>query len=781
MVSWRFNVACVMSMFLVGILPTQAADPVLERLEPQGGQRGTQVTVQTFGQRLNDGPYQVLLYEAGIKVVTVQAVNGKQVKCVLRLDDDCRLGRHALRLRTASGLSNLVTFHVGNLKEIKEVEPYNQPATPQVISTGVVVNGVILEGDIDVFAVDLAKGERLSVEIEGLRLGRTLFDPLLELRDASQKLLASSDDQPAAHQDAFLSRRATQAERVFIWVRDSAHLGDDKSTYRLHVGRFPRPTALFPPVVVPGKPAQVRWFGPTFDDSTLSVEVPEASHPIYELHAVDAQGISPSGLPIYLARSDPSSEVEPNNNQKSANELSAPGIAYGVIGKPKDRDFFRFAAKKGQVWELRVRARTLRSPLDAVLHLYDPQGKYLQGNDDDSGQLDSFLRFKVPTDGDYTLDVEDRMLRGTPEMVYVVEIAKPSPVAEMQLEERRRYQAQVLNIPQGGRTAAMVSVKRKNFGGPLQLEFDGLPAGSQAQAVALAKNYNRVPVLFTADPQAELSATLATLTARLTKKPRAITSRFRQQTWLVRGRNNVPFWSHRAERAPVAVTQALPYSIRGVQPKAPLVQGGSIELKIIAERDDGFENAIAVRTLYNPPGVSTNQSRSIRKNELEAKIPITANAKARTGEWQIVFLGKTSINGNVESSTQLMTLQIVQPFFDLKIPSLTVHQGETVEMTVALEHRSSFSGEAELELLRLPAGVTAKKTIASAGEDSVTFQLQVAKDARVGRHRGVACQVKLTVNDESVAYRQGYVDLCVDPAPNAKTAAQKDRTEGQTS
>ena len=67
--------------------------------------------------------------------------------------------------------------------------------------------------------------------------------------------------------------------------------------------------------------------------------------------------------------------------------------------------------------------------------------------------------------------------------------------------------------------------------------------------------------------------------------------------------------------------------------------------------------------------------RSIRKNELEAKIPITANAKARTGEWQIVFLGKTSINGNVESSTQLMTLQIVQPFFDLKIPSLTVRQG----------------------------------------------------------------------------------------------------------
>ena len=62
-------------------------------------------------------------------------------------------------------------------------------------------------------------------------------------------------------------------------------------------------------------------------------------------------------------------------------------------------------------------------------------------------------------------------------------------------------------------------------------------------------------------------------------------------------------WSHYADRAPVAVTKSLPYTIRAVKPKAPLVQGGSIELKIVAERETGFENAIAIRTLYNPPGV----------------------------------------------------------------------------------------------------------------------------------------------------------------------------------
>ena len=84
-------------------------------------------------------------------------------------------------------------------------------------------------------------------------------------------------------------------------------------------------------------------------------------------------------------------------------------------------------------------------------------------------------------------------------MVYALEITQPSAIAEMQLDERRRYEALEINIPQGGRTAAMMTVKRQDFGGPLQVEWEGLPEGCEARAVLLAGNYNRVPVLFTAN------------------------------------------------------------------------------------------------------------------------------------------------------------------------------------------------------------------------------------------------------------------------------------------
>jgi len=664
--SWNhslFIATCAASLLLSAALPTEAADPVLQQLVPQGAQRGTEVEVIFSGQRLGDGPHQVLLYDTGIEIGVVESIDAKQIKCLFRLTEDCRVGRHALRLRTASGLSNLVTFHVGSLKEIKEVEPNNRTEQPQAIATEVVVNGLVTMGDLDIFSVEVAEGERLSVEIEGLRLGRTLFDPMIELRDKGGTLLAKSDDQPAAHHDAFVSIRAEKAGRVFIHVREAAYRGGGTATYRLHVGRFPRPVALFPPAAVPGQPVELHWIGDTFDETTVTLEIPKTRNKIFEVHAADEQGISPSGLALFLHPTPPVLEIEPNNNRQAATKMVAPGIACGVISKPTDKDFFCFAMKKGEQWDFRVRARELRSPLDTVLHLYGPDGKYLKGNDDSSGRPDSYLRFKAPVDGEYSVDVEDRLLRGRQEMIYVLEISKPPAIAELKLDERRRYQAQVINVPQGGRTAAMMTVTRKNFSGPLQIDWEGLPAGCEVEATALAANYNRVPVLFTANLQAELGAALVTLTANLAEKkkgPRPIASHFRQQTWLVKGRNNVQVWSHYANRAAVAVTTTLPYSIRAVEPKAPLVQGGAMELKVVVERNEGFENAIAVRTLYNPPGVSTNQSRSIPKGKQEVLIPVTANAKARTGDWKIVFLGKTSIHGAVEASTQLAALQIVE-------------------------------------------------------------------------------------------------------------------------
>lgn len=313
------------------------------------------------------------------------------------------------------------------------------------------------------------------------------------------------------------------------------------------------------------------------------------------------------------------------------------------------------------------------------------------------------------------------------------------------------------------------------------MDYHELPTGVIAEAAELSKDFHRVPVLFTAKAGSLLHATRPLITAAISGDSSSLEAPFRQQTWLVRGRNNVHVWSHYADRPAIAVTKKLPYSVRIVEPKAPLVQGGSMELKVVVERDEGFENSISMRTLYNPPGVSTNQSRSITKGKTEALIPMTANGKARVGVWKIVFVGRTNMNGTVECSTQLAPLRIAEPYFDVKIPSLTVKRGDTVEMTVGLNQRHKFEANAELQLIRLPSGVTAEKATVTAEGESVVFQLKVAEDARLGRHRGVGCQIQLAVEGEPVRYSQGYVDMFVDPAAKTETASKSKQAGGQKS
>ena len=56
------------------------------------------------------------------------------------------------------------------------------------------VAGCVKNEDVDFYAVDLKKGQRLTVEVEGMRLGTTLFDPYIAILDTNRFELAAVDD-----------------------------------------------------------------------------------------------------------------------------------------------------------------------------------------------------------------------------------------------------------------------------------------------------------------------------------------------------------------------------------------------------------------------------------------------------------------------------------------------------------------------------------------------------------------------------------------------------------
>ena len=89
----------------------------------------------------------------------------------------------------------------------------------------------------------------------------------------------------------------------------------------------------------------------------------------------------------------------------------------------------------------------------------------------------------------------------------------------------------------------------------------------------------------------------------------------------------------------MAVTEEAPFSIEVVEPKVPLVRGGSMGLKVVAKRKPGFTAPIAVALPWNPPGIGSTAAISIPEKQDEALIPINADGGAELQTWKIVVNG----------------------------------------------------------------------------------------------------------------------------------------------
>ena len=126
--------------------PASAQFPELTSLQPRGFQRGTTVELKLGGRSLESA--RGLLFDTeGITLESLKTEGG--VSAQLSISEDCPLGLHSLRVRTATGLTNLRTFSVGALLEVSEAEPNGTPQEAQEISLGSTVNGVAQDEDLD--------------------------------------------------------------------------------------------------------------------------------------------------------------------------------------------------------------------------------------------------------------------------------------------------------------------------------------------------------------------------------------------------------------------------------------------------------------------------------------------------------------------------------------------------------------------------------------------------------------------------------------------------------
>lgn len=763
---------------LAGAAP--AVEPNLSSVDPIGIQRGSETELRFVGRRLDD-VVEVLFHDNDVKVQEIKEVKDRMVTVRVKVAPDARVGEHQVRLRARTGISDLRTFYIGPFKQIEEQEKKSENNTleaAEALAGNITVLGKITTEDVDHYVIQCKKGDKISAEVEAMRLGRSMFDPYVAILDDQGKLLTRADDTALFLQDTFVTAIAPKDGRYYIQVRETSFLGRNDQ-YRLHVGNFPRPNAVYPPGGKAGQSLDVTFIGDAGGSIGQSVLLPEEYNPRLT-HGVFAErgGVSsPSPNPVMLAQFANVLEKEPNDELATAtvHDGSLPIAFNGIIAKENDTDWFKFTAKKGQNLNLHAYARRVRSPLDTALYVHDAKGRQVAGNTD-AGGADSRVNYRIPADGEYFVRIFDELKGFGPDFTYRIEITEPAPDVYLNIADTRRYDAQTRKyvvVARGNRFASLMNLRRENFRGDLDFGIENFPKGVKLVAGPLPDGQNNYPIVFEAAADAPLGATLGNITVSTPKDAKEqIKGGIWQEYVLIQDGNRGSYHETWSDKIAAVVVEKLPFKLHLAQPRAALVRYGALDLKVTVEREKDFDQAIRLYFLYNPPGVGTSSFVDIAKGKNEATYTLNGNGNAGIGKWKITILGETTISeGRAWASTELVDLDVADYFVGGKLSFVTTTPGKGCKIVCTLEQKSPFDGTAKLELIGLPAGVTAEPVSVTKDSKEAVFDLKVSDQARLGMHRTLFCRLNLAQNGEEIQQNLAFRGaLRIDPA--AKLVAQ---------
>ena len=768
------------AILIASALCAAGFSPVLNLIEPRGGKRGTEIEIQLIGDQLFE-PQELLLYKEGITVKSLEkGSDPKSAKAILVIAPDAELGEHPIRLRCKSGLTYMRTFWVGQFETVMEARSEdnkrdlnNEFNEPQKIALNVTVQGFADQEDADYYQVEAKKGDRLSVEVEGMRLGRVMFDPYVAILDKNRFELAVSDDSALLKRDCATSIIVPEDGPYTILVRESAYEGSPSCQYRLHVGSFPRPTGIYPPAAKPNEDVEFTFIGDPGGEIKTTIKTPAES---FSAFASAGGSFSPSGNPVHISPLNYLNESEPNEGSKEAiptsNPPAAPCAFHGILSKKEDKDWFRFTAKKDQDLRIEVIARSIRSPLDSVIILRNAKdGSQLGTNDDQTNGIpDSRIDFVAPEDGEYLINIRDQLYRSGENFVYRIEILKRSPEIFLTLPSADRNDTQknkMIEIPRGNRLAIAPNITRSNIGCDIAFLAPNLPNGVSVSSSPVPRSQGNFPILFEAKADAPIAGGLYPL--EIEDPATKLRGPFTEAISHVYVNNQGDYQVTNTKNLSIAVIEEAPFHLDLFAPPVPIVRNGTMNLKITARRAEGFTKKIKVTLPWKPPGIGAPNEVDIPEGQNEVILTLNANGDAPVGDWQLLVTGESpSDTGLVRVSSGFVNLKVSEPFLNVAIEMAATNPGVDTSVIVKVEQLQEFPGDAQIILLALPHGVTSEERSINSKSSDITFPLTVSGEATKGKHANLFCQVIITKDGHPIPHNLGHGGtLRIDPPPPA--------------
>lgn len=399
-------------------------------------------------------------------------------------------------------------------------------------------------------------------------------------------------------------------------------------------------------------------------------------------------------------------EVEPNNTPETAQAISIPSVATGVIHAADgsdDADLYRFAAKKNQQWVIETNAQRSKSPLDTKIEVLHPNG-------------DPVLRVKLQAvrDSFITFRAIDSGGRG-------VRLANSD---EMQLNQFLYMRGEVCKLYRMPRGPDSDFLMYPNEG--LRYGFFGTSGTTHAMnenvyivepldpaATVVPNGLPVFPIYYQNDDESQRKFRRD---SRLTFTAPA-DGEYLVRVTDVRGFKGEDF-SYKLTVRPRKPDFSVRLEGKAEDRKTEVAQGSGKRIRVIATRTDGYQGAIRVDFQGAPPGFHIHSPVTIEAGHLDAFTTIHADAEApaptetnstiSSVTATAVVAGKEVTKeigslGEIKLLEKPQVLVFIEPLDDSQ-DRLVIAPGTTIKAKLRIE-RNGFDKLINFRPLNLPHGV----------------------------------------------------------------------------
>ncbi len=758
--------------------------PVLARVMPVALSRGGRTEVEVVGERL-DGLHAILA-PAGVSLVRVLAVEANAARLELEVAPDAPWGEFAFHVLATAGLSNPRLLRIAPWPQQVEGEENNAREQANAIPIPCGVSGRLTAVDRDWFSFSASEGQQIVFDVAAHRIGSALLPVVTLFDDAGRELARSLVRAGGVAPDARLVYRFAQAGTYYLRLHDLSYQGAEFAVYHLLAGEVPYAAAMFPLGGRRGTRVELVFSGGSLVEPLVhAFDLPGDASWVrrrFDLPYGDAWLCAPAwfaagDLPELAA-------TEPDDAGGEAQRIDPPAVINGRLERPGDRDAFVFRASAGTRLLLRLTAQRLGSPVDGVLTLSDDKGSELAVIDDrdpvpregpvvrlaqplpqvDDPQFD----FTVPSDGDYTLTVDDRNLSGGEAYVYRLEVAPPpadfellvqptvaQPVPGQQSAQPQPAQRVLtayegsgtgsLTLDRGGAGALLVRAVRDGYAGAIAVSVVDLPSGVEAAPALIPAGQNEVVVNLVADFDAPSTARFCRVLGQAIEAPQPFE----------RAAVHPVFFSalpvngavvRELETVAVGVSQrGAELAVRG-RAEGQAVQGGVLRLAIEVRRREGLGGDVRVELLYPPAGLAPS-SLTVPADQQHAQLELPVQLDAAAGRHTILLQATLAAEGREQPIVTVypVPFEIVPAVvLELAAQQVDLPVGAQAGLLVHVRRASGERVPIDLEIGPLPRGVRALQTSIPAEADEFALVLEANSDAQTTAIRRIV-QVKARI------------------------------------